>query len=101
MHSAVTSAEITASAVMKISVLRRSRGKVTCEIHLGQQTSKRHKATPANPQRSAERCGTPAGADSPGGARTRQDRSPLCRNLEMQCGPAWLGGHLGGHNVRV
>lgn len=35
MHSAVTSAEITASAVMKTSVLRRCRGKVTCEIHLG------------------------------------------------------------------
>src|SRR4029077_9158092 len=35
MHSAVTSAEMAASAVMKMSVLRRCRGQVTCEIHLG------------------------------------------------------------------
>jgi len=39
MHRAVTSAEITASAVMKMSVAGRCRFEVTVEIHLGQQLS--------------------------------------------------------------
>src|SRR5271170_658554 len=97
MHSAVTIAEITASAVMKISVLRRSRGKVTCEIHLGQQPAsgikRRRRIRSAVPSDAARRP-----------ARTRPDALAPAKTghhfvgiRKRNAAPAWFGGH----NVRV